>query len=166
MNPLIVIFYLACLICATDSQGQRITLTNSKNQKELILTEGMRVVYMLHSKKTGIGTLSEITSAGITVSDSTIPYEDLKKLGRRKRGSGFGTFVMSAFGGSLIGSVIFAGNSDPCPQCQTVSVEDEGGTLGNVVAVAGGATLIALAINSGIKNSARDLTVWKLEVIE
>jgi hypothetical protein len=161
-----IILCLASFSLVTDLQAQRIKLTNSKNQKEVILSEGMRVVYLLQSKKSGIGTLTEITAAGITVEGTTIPYEDLKRLGRRKKGSGFGSFVMSAFGGALIGSVIFAGNSDPCPQCQTVSVEDEGGTLGNVVAVMGGVTLIALAINSGTKNSARDLAVWKLEVLE
>jgi hypothetical protein len=73
---------------------------------------------------------------------------------------------MAFLGGALIGSVIFADNSDPCPQCTTVSVEDEGGTAGNVLAVTGGLALIGLSINTAIKNSPRDLSVWKLEVIE
>lgn len=164
---MIKIFFLLVLSTVV-THAQSIKLSHTKRAKEIVLTKGMRVVYTPKVGVTRTGKLNEITSTYMVVDDVSIAYEDLKKMGRRKSGSGFGSFVMACLGGGLVGSVIFADNSsDPCPQCQTVYVENEGaGTAGNILAVTGGIGLMALSINSSIKNSARDLAVWKLEVID
>lgn len=166
MKSFFLIF--AIVIFSLDVPAQQIKLTNNKTKKELLIKKGMRVSYVLkkHKTKAVIGILNEVTSTSITVDTTTVAIEDLARFGRRKKGVGFGTFALAAVGGGMIGSVVFAGNSDPCPQCQTVSVEDDGfGALSNIIAVAGGVTLIGLAINTGVKNSPRNLTVWDLEVI-
>jgi hypothetical protein len=166
MKSIPILLFLAFFGLSTNAEAQRIKLTNTKSKKEVILVKGMRVVYVLKTKSATVGTLTEITTTGMSIDGTPIAYEDLKSLGKRKKGTGFGTFALSFFGGAIIGSVIFADNSDPCPQCQTVSVEDEGGTAGNILAVVGGVTLIALAVNTGVKNSPRDLSIWKLEVVD
>jgi hypothetical protein len=152
------------LICSVSIQAQYIKLTNRNTKKEVAIKKGMRVSYVLKNKGRAVtGILNEITSTSITVDATTVSLEELSGFGRRKKGSGFGSFVMAFFGGAMIGSVIFADNSDPCPQCQTVSVEDN--TAGKILTIAGGVTLIGLAFNTGIKNSPRNLEVWDLEVI-
>jgi len=165
MKSFLLIFALI-LIFSIDNQAQHIKLTNHNTKKEVLIKKGMRVSYVLKNKTSAVtGILNEISDVSITVDATTVSIEDLTRFGRRKKGTGFGTFALAFVGGAMIGSVVFAGNSDPCPQCQTVSVEDEGGTLGNVIAVAGGVTLIGLGINTGVKNTPRNLTVWDLEVI-
>lgn len=155
------------LITSANCHAQQVKLTNRNTEKELLVKKGMRVSYVLKSKTKAVtGILNEITDTSITVDTTTVSLDDLARFGKRKKGSGFGMSVMAFLGGAMIGSVLFADNSDPCSQCQTVSVEDEGGTAGNVIAITGGLTLIGLAINTGVKNTPRNLTVWNLEVIE
>jgi len=60
-----IILCLASFSLVTDFKAQSIKLTNSKNQKEVILAEGMRVIYLLESNKSDVG-MTEITSTSIT----------------------------------------------------------------------------------------------------
>ncbi|MFW5761200.1 MAG: hypothetical protein ACOCXH_09490 [Cyclobacteriaceae bacterium] len=52
--------------------------------------------------------------------------------------------------------------------CTTVIVEDNGGTAGDVIMVAAGVGLGAIAINTAIKNSPKTIAedMWHLEVVE
>lgn len=162
-------YILFCFLLSAGlvTHAQSIRLTNTKSDKVLTLSPGARVVYTLKgSTEAHVGILSRVNSDRMIVDNAEVLYNNLTRLGKKKKGSGFGIFAMSFVGGSFIGSVLFAGNDDPCPQCQTVSVEDEGGTAGDILVVTAGVSLIALAANSATKNSPRKLTAWKLEVID
>lgn len=158
---------LSILLMTVIASAQSIKLTNTKSGKSLSLPKGTRVVYTLKGSSTAhVGILTDIKTDQMVVDSTSVSYDDLTRLGRRKKGSAFGIMAMSFIGGSFIGAVVFPGNDDPCPQCQTVSVEDEGGTAGDIVLVTAGVTLVGLALNSATKNSARKLGDWKLEVVE
>ncbi|MGB3779666.1 MAG: hypothetical protein WA960_14995 [Tunicatimonas sp.] len=129
--------------------------------------KGTRVVYAL-TDQSGLvtGELQEISKDSLIIDSKSISLVDLERFGRRKKGSGFWTFISSFVGGAMIGTVL-APEPDPCPSCQAVIVEDSGGTIGDVLLIAGGASLTAVGINTGIKNSPKDLSSgkWVLEIV-
>lgn len=142
-------------------------LSNSKSGKEIILEEGARVVYVLKTARgTNTGIIKSIGEKEVMIGATAIPLDDFSLLGSRKKGSGAGAVVLAALGGSMIGTALRP-DPDPCLNCTRVHVEDEGGTAGEVLFVAGGVALIGLALNLSIKNSARRIGegAWQLEVV-
>ena len=128
----------------------------------------MRVSYILKDKaKAKIGMLDKIDSETITVNDKMIEIAALNAIGRKKKGSVFGIFILGALGGTMFVSAYFP-EEDPCPSCQTVSVEGEGlGAVGKALFVIGGATLMVFSFKTAINNHPRDIqTKWKLDIVE
>lgn len=149
------------------SAQKQIKLSSTKSNKVIKLSEGSRVIYTLHTApKPVVGILNNVQEDSITISNRTIALADLSAIGKRKKGTVVWSTLMAAFGGAMVGSAL-APDPDPCPSCQTVIVEDKGGTEGDIILVAGGFTLIGLAINKAVNNSARNIAngKWTLEVI-
>lgn len=164
-------FTLAVIICLAlvgPSNAQTIKLTNSKNGNELLLEKGTRISYRLTGNyKLYKGDLQEITQDSIKVEDEWVAINNINMIGKKKKGSGFWTFISAAFGGAMIGTAL-APEPDVCPSCTTVIVEDNGGTAGDVIMVAAGVGLGAVAINTAVKNSPKTIAedMWHLEVVE
>lgn len=161
----LILFMILPLLGFTQ---KKIKLTNTKSKKEVFLTEGKRVVYVLKDKpgsKTGI--LNKITADSIVVDERLLGLEELKSIGKKSKGSGFLTFLMAGFGGAMIGAAL-APEPDPCQNCQTVSVEDNGGSAFKAIYAIVGLAVVIIAINSATKNSPRNISneKWSLEVVE
>ncbi|MDN5217232.1 hypothetical protein QQ020_34485 [Fulvivirgaceae bacterium BMA12] len=165
------LFFIPLLLILTTVAGQaqkKIRLTNQETGKEFFLTEGMRISYLLKDKsKSRIGILDKIDSDTITVNNELVAIVTLKSIGQKKKGSGFGSFILGGFGSAIFFSA-FTREEDPCPNCQTVSVEGEGlSAMGKALAVVGGATMMVLSAKSAVKNSLRDIqTKWELDIVE
>jgi hypothetical protein len=167
-------FYLLILFLATTvltpntlCAQKKLKLVNLKTKKEILITTGTRVGYVLKEQpKLATGVLTAIETDAIDIEGKRINLADLNSIGKKRKGSGFGIFTMAVLGGSLIGAGVAP---DPTPSCSgcTVIEEDNGGTEGDVILVVAGSTLIGLAINSGIKNAPKDVVnTWKLEVVD
>jgi len=157
-----------CLVLVGPSNAQTIKLTNSKNDNQLILEKGTRISYGLKDNhKLFKGELQEITQDSVKVNDEWVAMHNIYSIGKKKKGSGFWTFISAAFGGAMIGTAL-APEPDICPSCTTVIVEDNGGTAGDIIMVAAGVGLGAIAINTAIKNTPKTIAEdqWNLEVVE
>ena len=156
------------LVLVGSTNAQTIKLTNSQNGKELLLEKSARISYGLKDNyKLFKGELQEITKDSIKVEDEWVAINNIDMIGRKKKGAGFWTFISAAFGGAMIGTAL-APEPDVCPTCTTVIVEDNGGTAGDVIMVAAGVGLGAIAIDTAIKNSPKTIAEnqWHLEVVE
>lgn len=161
---------LILLLAATPfiCEAQQIKLVHAKSGREISLVPGTRVVYVSEASRSAkVGILKEIYQDSITVDDKILYLKDIRKIGRRKKGSGFGSFILAALGGATIGTVL-APDPDPCPRCQTVSSPGDDGRIYDVVEVGIGAALIGLAVSIGARNSARDVKsgTWQLEIVD
>ncbi len=163
--PLAVII---CLVLIAPSNAQTIKLTNSKNGNQLLLEKGTRISYRLTGNyKLHKGELLEITQDSIKVKEEWVAIKNINSIGKKKKGSTFWTFISASFGGAMIGTAL-APEPDICPSCTTVIVEDNGGTAGDIIMVAAGVGLGAIAINTAIKNTPKIIAddLWHLEVVE
>ena len=151
-------------------KGQKLLeMTKIKSGKKIYLKEGMRVQYFLHGDEmeATTGYLNEISDSSIVVEGEVVEIKDILAINKKKRGSGFWSSFLPALGGTMIGSVIFPRDFDPCPNCQVVSSEDNGGTVGDIIAVSTGIGLVALGTHTTIKNTPNNVThKWKLKVID
>jgi len=149
----------------TKRQGlySKIILTNIKTQKVLLLEEGMRIAYALHGDLTiKKGIINTIDKTFVVVDNRTLAYEDLSLIGRRRSGSGFFQFFCGFVGGGLIFSSLSPAPTPQCHGCQVESSVDTGAVVAGVLL---GAGMIGVGINSGFRNSPKDVvTKWKLEV--
>jgi len=143
----------------------RIKLTKTKSNKVLILERGMRVAYVIHGAAYSTrGILMEVGKTSFVVDNKKISYSDLSAIGKRRQGSGFVQTLYSFLGA---GSIVSGLSPAPTPQCNGCQNQSSGDGGAAAVGVLLGAGFITLAINTGIKNSLKDVLVkWKLEVIE
>jgi hypothetical protein len=165
----LIIALLLCIglvvIGNTIYAQKSVQLTNLTSKKKILLKEGNRVSYFLQNSKSGtIGTIDKVEVNLITISGKDVKLDEIKSIGRRRKGSGFLVSLGTFAGVGIIVGSIQSSNSDPCPDCT------DGGSSGEgwVVAEVGiGAALIALSINTAVRNSRKDVvTKWKMEVIE
>jgi hypothetical protein len=167
-NLCLVVLFLATTFLAPYNlcAQKKLKLVNLKTKKEIMITTGTRVGYVLKEyPKLATGILTAIEANAIDIEGKRINLIDLKSIGKKKKGSGFGSFAMAVIAGSLIGSVL-APDPEPCSNCIVIE-ENNGGTEGDVILVVAGSALIGLAINSGIKNTPKDVVkTWKLEIVD
>ena len=165
----LIIALLLCIglvvIGNTIYAQKSVQLTNLTSKKKILLKEGNRVSYFLQNSKSGtIGTIDKVEVNLITISGKDVKLDEIKSIGRRRKGSGFLVSLGTFAGVGIIVGSIQSSNSDSCPDCT------DGGSSGEgwVVAEVGiGAALIALSINTAVRNSRKDVvTKWKMEVIE
>jgi len=152
------------LILFTPSEAQKkIKLTNKESNQEIFLKEGARVSYILNNQDGRVvGILKKVDLNQLVVDDETISIEDIKAIGRKKKGSGAGTFIFGFLGGALI--VISLAPGPDCPNCQT---DTSAKTSGIVTGVLAGVSLGAVALHIGAKNSLKDVSKkWKLEIVD
>ena len=142
-----------------------------KSGKEFILPEGTRVAYLLDSGfVSGVGILQKVYDDSLVVDETTISIEDLKLFGRKKRGSGFGSFLLGALGGSMIGTA-FASGSEPdftCTNCTITTVENKTDPSVYVVLVGGGLAVAAVGLHVALVNAPKNIRdgKWRLEVVD
>ncbi|MDX1628503.1 MAG: DUF6232 family protein [Fulvivirga sp.] len=162
----ILFLVIATIIIPLASFGQAIKLTNQEKSKSMIFSTGDRVSGTT-SDDDFIGQIVSISTDSIQIDDRKFAINELTSFGQKKKGSGIGSFLLAALGGAFIGSAL-APEKDPCPSCQTVSTEDNGGSAGDAILIVGGAVLAGLAIHTASKNSPKDLKegTWSIEVIE
>ena len=151
---------------------KRIKLTNTKN-KILYIEKGQRIQYLIKSSSplfkntpSAVGEIQWITTDSMMVNSKSFPLSDLKSIGRKRKGSGFGAFITGAFGAIILANAVFPRPVDPCPSCTSSNVSSSDDAAGRVVQAVIGSGLAILSINTGIRNSPRDLKVWKIETTE
>ncbi|MBK0402120.1 hypothetical protein I5M27_03935 [Adhaeribacter sp. BT258] len=153
-----------------------IQLTNKTTGKKLKpITTGARVAYFLKpvngksQSKAITGILSEISTETLTVNGVTFNVNDLYSFGTKKKGSGFGSFLLSGFGTALVVGAISNQTQDPAPPCRNchvVTTGEDKAMAGTVVLSGIGLGMNVLSINKIIKNSPRNLKKWDLEIID
>ena len=151
-------------ICKAQS---RVKLTNLDSGKEIVFTTGSRIVYSTEEfGSKNVGEITEIYQDSLKVDNKTVQIKDIQTIGRRRRGSVFGSLILSILGGATIGTVL-APDPDPCPSCQKVSNENDGRVY-DVITVGIGATLGTLGIIIGVRNSAKRIEegAWQLDVLD
>ena len=156
----------ASFILPVFSQQKDIQLTKVTTGKKQVLEEGYRVQYTLQAnpKVHHVGILESVTDSLIIVQGDSIAFDQLKSLGRRRKGSGFWAFMGGFVGTGIIIGSIQSSNYDPCPSCIDGGSSGEGWTA---VEIGLGVAIIGLGINTAVRNSPRDLvSKWKLEIID
>lgn len=167
-NQTFIFFVLVVFVFGFTNQSfsqKAIELTNKQSNKKRIILTNQRVVYFLKEEvtKANVGIITSITNEGFTVGDKSVAFEDLKPIGRRRKGSGFITFMASAIGVSFLVNAIVK-DEDPCPDCIDEGTTGEGYT---VVEAGLGVVFVGLAVLNASHNSALKLdTKWNLVVID
>lgn len=162
-NVFAVIIVMFFGIQASFAQ-KAIQLTKVSTGKKHILLVGHRVEYTLKSKPQVhyIGLIDSVNETSVVIQGTKISYEELKSIGRRRKGSGFFASALGFFGAAAVVSA-FKEPEDPCPSCIDSGSSGEGLTVLGGIA---GAGLLGLSINTVARNSPRDLIKkWKLEII-
>ncbi len=165
MYKILLILVASFFVSQNLYAQKKIKLTKNNSKKTLILAEGMRVSYSVngdtHIKK---GILKKVDQTSCLVDDKTVAYQDLSRIGRKRAGSGFFQVLCAVVGVSLIKDALAPAPTPQCNGCQIEESDDSGLIAFELI---GGTALVAIAINSGARNSARDVVhKWKLEVID
>ncbi len=166
MNRILLLITIVVFALFQHAEAQKkIKLTNNQTQKVLILEQGMRVAYLLHTSfGARNGVIKTIDKSSVKVDDRSISYQELTAIGRRRRGSGAFQIFCGAIGGGAIGSSLVPAPTPQCTGCQVQSSNDTGATVAGVLA---GVAIIGIGVNSIIRNTPKNVvTNWKLEVIE
>ena len=153
------------IICSTAYSQRALQLTNLSSGKKLFIKEGQRIVYVLKgSTSRSKGILEKVNESSVTIAGYDFKLEELKSIGRKRKGSGFWSTSSAILGvGMIIGSIQSA-NSDPCPDCTDAGSSGEGWTA---VEIGLGAALIGISINTTVRNSPHDVVEkWKLEIVD
>jgi len=160
---------LLVLLCKPSAYSQKaIQLTNQTSGKKLLIKEGQRIQFTLKAdtvpSSRHVGVLNSVTESTITVDQQVVSLEQLKSIGRKRKGSGFWSVASTVVGTGLIIGSIANSSYDPCPDCEG---DDDSNAGMTVVEVGLGAAFIGLGINTIVRNSPRDLVEkWKLEIID
>ena len=156
---ILALFFVFVSPLISDAQ-KSLKLTKVKSGKEFILPEGTRVAYVLDSGFiSGVGILQKVYNDSLVVDETTISMEDLKLFGRKKRGSGFGSFLLGALGGSMVGTA-FSPASEPdftCTNCSVTVVENKTDPSVYVVLVGGGLAIAAVGLHVALVNSPKNI---------
>lgn len=151
-------------VSQTAFSQKAIELTNVSTGKKKIILSSHRVEFIRKEKPTErlVGRINTISETGFTIGEVTIPFEEVKAIGRRRKGSGFLSFMAGAMGaGFIIGAL---SNDDPCPDCIDAGSTGEGYT---VLEVGLGLTVLTLGVVNSLNNTALDTEKkWKLAIID
>lgn len=173
----LVLIILFSLAASNNLFAQKaIQLTNIETSKKLKpITTGTRVVYLLkpvNGKPAPLpitGILSEITPSNLTINGVTVNISDLAKIGKKNKGSGIGSFLLSGFGTAIVVGAIKNQTREVQPACSGCIVVTEGedkAVAGTIILSGIGVGMNILSINKAVRNSARNLAKWKLEIID
>jgi hypothetical protein len=143
---------------------QAIELTNVKTGKKKIIVSGHRVEFRYKEKPNIrlVGRIKAISDSGFTIGEETIPFAEVKAIGRRRKGSGFLAYMSGLMGTGIIISAL--SNDDPCPDCIDTNTTDEDYT---VLEVGIGVTILTLGVVNSLNNTSFDIEKkWRLAVID
>lgn len=157
---------LFILIVQSGYSQKVVRLTKISTGKTQIIKTGQRVEYTLkkNPKPNYVGVVESISEDHLVVNGKSIAKDELKSLGRKRKGSGFWMTSSTILGGMLIVGAISTASYDPCPSCIDAGTSGEGWTA---VQIGLGATVLGLGINTMVRNSPRDLiSKWKLEIVD
>jgi hypothetical protein len=106
MTGHLVTFVIILILVIPSEAQKKIRLTNKESNQEIFLKEGDRVKYLLNDQDGKVvGILKKVDSNQLVVDETIISLGDIKAIGRKKKGSGAGTFISAFIGGYF-----------PCPR--------------------------------------------------
>ena len=160
----LITFGCAAFLTFPSFSQKAIQLTKVASGKKLVILTGHRVVCSVKSEsKAMVGLVDMISENAVTIKGREILYDEIVAIGRRRKGSGFLTYMWGMMGAGMIISS-FQGADDPCPNCIDEGNFGEGEAILSGIT---GAGLVALSFNTGVRNSPRELgKKWTLEVID
>ncbi len=148
MRNLILILFIS--LCSFISYGQYVLkLTNTRNNKEIIIKEGSRVAFVDRTFiKTGI--INKISDTTVVIKDIEYNLSDFKRIGERKKGTSLISFIMLGLSGYAIGYSL-----------STIQFSDEPKPLGLLIGIS---LFGIMQYNEGLNKICTINKTWKLSI--